>query len=307
MKIGYPCINHSIGKKTISTFRLSSFTAERFNDSVTYNLNTLYEILRYNKKNNLLFFRISSDLIPFASHPIIAAVDWKNYFKDSFKKIGKFIKKNDFRISMHPDQFVLLNSKSLKIVYNSIAELNYHNDILDLMDLDNSAKIQIHVGGVYEDKGESIKRFVSNFKDLLPDNVKRRIVIENDDHCYNLNDCMNISNYLNIPIIFDIFHHKCLPTDLSLNKAMIKSSQTWDSKTDGILMVDYSSQDPNQRKGKHANTIDINDFRTFLKNSSGLDFDIMLEIKDKEISAKKAVKVADAEATATTTITTTKN
>lgn len=301
MKIGYPCINHSIGKKTISTFRLSSFSTDRFKESVTYNLNTLYDILKYNKKYNLLFFRISSDLIPFASHSIVANFDWKNSFKDDFKNIGDFIKQNDFRISMHPDQFVLLNSKSIQIVNNSIEELKYHNDVLDLMGLDSSAKIQIHVGGVYQDKCESIKRFISNFKDLLPENVKRRIVIENDDRCYNLNDCMDISAKLNIPIIFDIFHHRCFPTDSSLNDAMIKAGKTWNYKIDGILMVDYSSQEPNQRKGKHANTIDINDFRNFLNHSSDLDFDIMLEIKDKEISAKKAIKVVDAEAMTTTT------
>jgi hypothetical protein len=50
MRIGYPCINHSIGKKTISTFRLFSYNEKRLIESIKYNLGTLLEILKYNKK-----------------------------------------------------------------------------------------------------------------------------------------------------------------------------------------------------------------------------------------------------------------
>ena len=82
MKIGYPCINHSIGKKTVSTFRLSSYTEERLIQSIKYNLDTLVEILKYNIENNLMFFRISSDIIPFASHSI-CKFDWKESFSEN--------------------------------------------------------------------------------------------------------------------------------------------------------------------------------------------------------------------------------
>ena len=101
MKIGYPCINHSIGKKTISTFRLSSYTEEKFIQCVNYNLATLVEILKFNVANNFMFFRISSDIIPFASHPI-CKFDWKEYFKLDLIKIGQLIKDQNIRISMHP-------------------------------------------------------------------------------------------------------------------------------------------------------------------------------------------------------------
>ena len=151
MKIGYPCINHSIGKKTISTFRLSSYTEEKFIQCVNYNLDTLVEILKFNVANNFMFFRISSDIIPFASHPI-CKFDWKEYFKLDLIRIGQLIKDQNIRISMHPDQFVLINAKSQDIVNNSIKELEYHTDFLNLMRLDYSSKIQIHIGGIYGDK-----------------------------------------------------------------------------------------------------------------------------------------------------------
>ena len=292
MKIGYPCINQSIGKKTISTFRLSSFSKERLIQSVTYNLQILVEILKYNIQNDLLFFRISSDIIPFASHPI-CKFDWMKYFKYDFIKIGQIIKKNNIRISMHPDQFVLLNAHDPKIVHNSINELEYHADVLDLMKLDYSAKIQIHIGGVYKNKEQSIRNFITNYENLLLDKVKKRLVIENDDYRFSLQDCIFINEHTKTPILLDIFHHECLNNNLTLIDAMHKIIQTWYKPMDGIPMIDYSNQEPNQRKGKHALTIDLKHFKNFISLISSFDhdLDIMLELKDKEKSADKAVKM----------------
>lgn len=290
MKIGYPCINHSIGKKTVSTFRLSSYTEEKFIQCVNYNLATLVEILKFNIANNLMFFRISSDMIPFASHPI-CKFDWKEHFKSDLIKIGQLINDHNIRISMHPDQFVLINSKSQEIVNNSIKELEYHTDLLDLMTLDYSAKVQIHIGGVYGDKEKSKKQFISNYKTLLSANIKKRLVIENDDHLYNLKDCIEIHEYIGIPILFDVFHHICFHNNLPLHIALQISNNTWNHSKDGIMMIDYSNQELNQRKGKHSHTLDIKQFEKFILSVSNLDFDIILEIKDKEKSAKKAIEV----------------
>ncbi len=171
MKIGYPCINYSIGKKTVSTFRLSSYSEERLIQCINYNLLTLIEI-RFNIDNDFMFFRISSDIIPFASHPI-CKFDWKDYFKSDFIQIGQLIKKHDIRISMHPDQFVLINAKNQDIVTNSIKELEYHTVLLDLMGLDQSAKVQIHIGGIYGNKERSKKQFIANYKNLLSEEIKK--------------------------------------------------------------------------------------------------------------------------------------
>ena len=291
MKIGYPCINYSIGKKTISTFRLSSYSEERIIQSIKYNLNTLLEILNYNVAHNLMFFRISSDIIPFASHPI-CTFNWQEFFRPDFKKIGEFILKNNLRISMHPDQFVLINAKNHNIVERSIKELEYHTEILDLMNLDSSAKIQIHVGGIYGDKQLSKKRFISN-SDLLSDKIKKRLVIENDDHLYHLTDCLEIHDKIGIPVLFDTFHHECFGNNLDLIEAIKKADHTWNHSKDGIMMIDYSNQEKDHRKGKHSKTLIFKKFLEFIRLTSFTDFDIMLEIKDKEKSAKKARKLLD--------------
>jgi UV DNA damage endonuclease len=146
MKIGYPCINRTIGCTASSTFRLKSYTESRVRQTVKNNLECLSRILQFNLEHKLLFLRISSDLVPFASHPI-NQFNWQTHFQQEFEDIGKFITKNSIRISMHPNQFTLINSINDEIFARSKKELKYHAEILDLMKLDTSAKIQIHVGG----------------------------------------------------------------------------------------------------------------------------------------------------------------
>lgn len=285
MKIGYPCINRSIGCTANSTFRLASYSDDRLKATIENNLNCLMKILQYNKEKGLYFFRISSDIIPFASHPV-CTFDWEKQFKKEFREAGDFIKQNKMRISMHPDQFVLINSPHEDVVIRSIKELDYHCRVLDSMELDSTAKIQIHVGGVYKAKSQAIERFIKRYK-TLSSSLKKRLVIENDDRLYSLRDCLEIHAQINLPVLFDTLHHECLNMGETKREAVESALKTWRAE-DGILMVDYSSQEKGAKKGKHAESIDIKNFKNFFEEIKGLDFDIMLEIKDKEKSAAHA-------------------
>ncbi len=290
MRIGYPCINRSIGCTANTTFRLASYSEKNLIEKVENNLNCLEKILEYNARNSLLFFRISSDLVPFASHPI-CRYNWQKHFKDRFKQIGDYIKKHKMRISMHPDQFVLINAKKKDIVKKSIKDLKYHCAVLDLLGLDSQAKVQIHVGGVYGDKKSAIRRFIVEYK-KLPRVIKNRLVIENDHISYSLKECIAaINQAIGIPVLFDSFHHQCLNNKETIKQAIMMASKTWKRK-DGCMMVDYSSQKPKSKKGTHIEHINILLFRKFIKETKGVKFDIMLEIKDKEKSALIAQKIA---------------
>jgi UV DNA damage endonuclease len=296
VKIGYPCINNSIHRTVPTTFRLASYSENKLVQTVSSNLTYLNQILEYNVKHGLLFFRISSDLIPFASHPI-CKLNWYEHFQSEFEEIGCFIRKHNIRISMHPDQFVILNSPNSMIIKSSISELKYHCDVMDVMKLDETAKVQIHVGGVYGNKIESLKRFVTVYN-TLNDAIRRRLVIENDDRLYHLNDCLELNRQIIIPIVFDSFHHELLSDGELLKFAFRKATSTWDKNKDGSQIVDYSNTHSENgeksfkgRKGKHAESIDTTSFKKFLKETAGLDFDVMLEIKDKEKSALKALTV----------------
>jgi UV DNA damage endonuclease len=115
--------------------------------------------------------------------------------------------------------------------------------------------------------------------------------VENDDRLYSLLDCLYLHKKTGIPILFDNFHHECLNNGEPMGEAVRMVAATWQEK-DGIPMMDYSSQAPGERKGKHTDQIEEDLFRNFLKDVNGLDMDIMLEIKNKEVSALKAVSVA---------------
>jgi UV DNA damage endonuclease len=289
MRIGYPCINRSIGCTASRTFRLASYTEERMRDTVNKNLACLEKILSYNAMHGMLFFRITSDLVPFASHPV-CTFPWQEEFAGMFEKIGEYIRRYGFRISMHPDQFVLLNAPDKGVLQRSIDDLVYQVQVLDLMGLDPSAKVQVHVGGVYGDKPAGIDRFVKQY-DLLDTAIRNRLVIENDERLYSLSDCLAIHGRTGIPVIADAFHHSLLNNREQFTSLLDPIRKTWNVK-DGIPMIDYSSQEPGKRVGAHAGHIVAEDFLQFLKETLPADFDIMLEIKDKEKSALAALALA---------------
>ncbi|MDD1686081.1 UV DNA damage repair endonuclease UvsE [Methanoregula sp.] len=292
MRIGYPCINRSIGCSANRTFRLASYSEDRLLGTVAGNIACLRKILAWNQKNDILFFRITSDLVPFASHPV-CTFPWQEQFREEFAATGTFIKEAGIRISMHPDQFIVLNSPDERVVSRSIDELAYHARVLDAMGLDASAKIQLHVGGVYGDPVKSIARFVRVYGQLDPA-ILRRLVVENDDQRFTASDCLEIHELTGIPVLFDVFHHTCRNNGEDLDEIIPAISKTW-QRSDGTMMADYSSQHPEKRAGSHAEHIDITDFKKFLAISRATDMDIMLEIKDKENSALAAVALARAD------------
>ena len=289
MRIGYPCINRSIGCRSDRKFRLASFNGERFFTTIASNISCLRQILEWNLFHDILFFRISSDIIPFASHQV-CKFPWQNHFADELALIGGYILESGIRISMHPDQFIVINSPDEKIVSRSIDELAYHATLLDLMELDCMAKIQLHVGGLYGNPGESIARFIRVYNQMDPA-ISRRLVVENDDSRFTAADCLEIHEQTGIPVLFDIFHHSCKNNGEDVRAILQRTGETW-KITDGIPMLDYSSQHPEKRAGGHAEHVDINDFQGFLELSRPYDLDIMLEIKDKETSALAAISLA---------------
>jgi UV DNA damage endonuclease len=289
MRIGYPCINTTLDCKADRTFRLRSFSEERLMATVKNNLDCLARILEYNARNQLFFFRISSDLVPFASHPV-CCFNWQKHFAVQLSDTGGMVRRHTMRISMHPDQFVVINSPNQEVVENSIRELRYHAEVLDLMGLDTSAKIQIHVGGVYGDRIQSLARFAKRYATLSTD-IRRRLVVENDERSYSLADCAKLSAETGIPVLLDAFHHQLHNHGEDMAEAIRIAAQTW-KKADGLPMVDYSQPASGRSSGGHAASISIRQFQRFLSKTRPLDMDIMLEIKDKDKSALKAVKAA---------------
>ncbi|KRQ85831.1 UV DNA damage endonuclease [Caloramator mitchellensis] len=288
MRIGYACIPLGIDYRTNRGMNLKNFTEESFKKVVKDNLKDLKSILNYNIMNRIYMFRISSDIIPFGGHNI-NAIEWEKLFKNELKEIGEFIKQNNLRVSMHPGQYTVLNSPNEEVLKNSIQDIEYHCKFLDALSIDYSNKIVVHLGGGYNDKLLSMKRFIDNFS-LLSDSSKKRLVIENDEKIYNISNVIEVSKHLNIPVVFDYFHHLINPIDMPLEKILENVSLTW-KEYDGHMKLHYSEQSPYKKRGSHSEFIEVEKFLNFYNIVKYLNPDIMLEAKDKNISAIKCINI----------------
>lgn len=292
IRVGFVGYSLTMDCRSSKKFRLASYSEERFCATLESNLACLAEIMRYSVEHGMLHFRISSELVPFASHPV-CTVDWAMRYASVFAEIGAYARTQGMRLSMHPGQYTLVNSTNEETVAASIRELDYHAQVFDLMGMDATHKVQIHVGGVYGDKDASIARFVENFA-RLPQAVQRRLVVENDDRLYSIADCLRIHEAIGTPIVFDNLHHALLNDGEPLAEAFTAAQRTW---TDSRMMVDYSSQGDEKRIGAHADTLNEADFRAFLDAVPSHEFDLMIEIKDKDLSALKALRIVEQVAT----------
>lgn len=291
-KIGYACINTTIDASANRTCRLSNATESRLRELIEINLFGLYEILKWNKKNNIYLFRISSDIIPFASHPV-NQIDWAIDYKNELLKISRFINENKMRVSMHPGQYVNINSPNTAVVESSLKELYWHNKFLDSLELDATHRIIMHVGGVYSNKNLAIKNFIKTYT-TMPENVKARLSLENDDKSYTVWDVFNIYKEIGIPLIFDNLHHyinnSAKEEDQDIENILKLFFSTWNTKT-GCPKIHYSTQKNGAKNGSHADSINQNEFADFFLKYYHLDFDIMFETKNKEKSVLAAYEM----------------
>lgn len=285
-RIGYACTPVSIPYKTSRSFILKNFSEDNFNDCVKANLVDLNSILSWNVKKGIYMFRISSDIIPFASHPVNNIKWWKT-FEEDLTACGNFIKENNIRVSMHPGQYTVINSNNEEVVGKSIEDIEYHCRFLDALKVDYTNKIILHVGGVYGDKLAAIERFKENFKKLSP-SAQNRLVLENDDKSYTAQDVLEISRELNIPVVFDNLHHELNPCNLKFQEILLLVKNTWKAK-DGPVKFHYSDSDSEKRGGAHSKFVVTKNFLDYIEKISAIEADIMLEVKDKEISALKCV------------------
>ena len=288
MRIGYACLTVGVPNTELKTCLLKNASDEKLTELIKHNLNSLENMIDYNIDNNIELFRISSSLIPFGSNPVNRIIWWE-VFEKQLKKIGKKIAKSGMRVSMHPGQYTVLNSADENIVTSAIADLDYHARIMDSLGLSPENKIILHVGGVYNDKKQAVKRFLKNYE-RLDETVKKRLIIENDDKSYTIKDVLIIGKALDIPVVFDNLHHKVNPCDENEPDSywIDVSKTTWRSQ-DGKQKIHYSQQNPQKKPGSHSKTIAISEFMTFYQELKNRDLDIMLEVKDKNLSAVKCI------------------
>lgn len=288
MKIGYACLTMGLPDYGFKSCTLKNTDNHSLTQIISHNLTILSKILDYNEKNSITMFRITSDLIPFASSPANKLI-WWNLFKDRFTDIGKQVMRANMRVSMHPGQYTVLNAIDEKIVERAIEDLEYHTKVLDCMGLSSEHKIILHIGGVYGDKTSAIKRFSDNYQ-RLKETIKKRLIIENDDRSYTIEEVLRIGIQLGIPVVFDNLHNEVNASITSKTEQewIIECQKTWKDR-DGIQKIHYSQQNPNKQKGSHTESIHIEKFVQFYEKLPDKNINIMLEVKDKNLSALKCI------------------
>jgi UV DNA damage endonuclease len=209
--------------------------------------------------------------------------DYVSDLGEALKRLGTYIKDDDFRVSAHPDHFTFLNSNSQDVIEASIRDLDYHVKVFDAMGLsDYRYKLVLHVGGLYGNKPGSIDRFIGSFLEL-PDRIRKRIILENDDKSYTAVDVLGICNKLHIPMVLDVHHHNCINSGEQLGNILPEIFATWEGEPDPPK-VHFSS--PKSRKDfrSHADDINPDDFTDFVRIAEhvGKNIDIMLEAKNKD-------------------------
>lgn len=282
-RIGYACMNLDISPNSYKTCRKNNISDEKLTELIQHNLLVLKKSLQYNIKENNKMFRISSSLIPFGSSEL-NTLDWEHIFAKEFKILRSMIDFHEIRISMHPGQYTVLNSPNQNVVNNAIDDLNYHLKIINLLAPVEQSKIILHVGGVYGDKDAAMKRFIEVYKTQLSSEIKKHLVIENDDRLYTVEDVLNISSETNIPVVFDNLHHDLNPSlqNKNLNDVLESVIKTWKGVP---AKFHYSQQLYNKRPGAHSNTIDLDLFiKDYHHIYAHFEVDIILEVKDKNRS-----------------------
>lgn len=227
MRVGYACLALGLPGGEIKNCILKNASEERLLSLIGHNLSSLDKMIDYNIQHGIRLFRISSNLIPFGSS-LAKDLRWHDSYEEIFASIGCKINNVGMRVSMHPGQYTVLNSPDESVADRAIQDLNYHAKVLDCLGLGREHKIILHLGGKYGNKEHAIKRFLSRYRQLS-DNVKRRLVLENDDKLFNIADILETAYAEGIPVVFDNLHNTVNPADKSCNYAewIKRCSETW--------------------------------------------------------------------------------
>jgi UV DNA damage endonuclease len=263
---------------TLHTMRLASLSVERVREVAEKNLDHLEGILTWMSSTPLRLFRFGSSLVPFASHDALD-FDWEPLVADRLAHLGSTFLPRGFRCSMHPGQYTILSTADPALLARAVAEIRYSCRVLDLLGADCSGKVVIHGGAIYGDRPSATKRLIENLR-LLEPHIRRRLVLENDERQFNLEQIVEVSEASGVPVVFDLHHHRINPS-VEPERLLERARKVWDCTP----KVHLSSQRLDGRPGAHDDGVDDADLEEMLRVLP-FEADIMVEAKSKEVAAR---------------------
>ncbi|MFD6506147.1 UV DNA damage repair endonuclease UvsE [Bacillus sp. NPDC060175] len=291
IRFGY--VSHAMALWDCSPAKTMTFTSwkklkkqereDKLYNVTLQNLEHTIRILHYNIAHEIPLYRLSSSIVPLATHPEVK-FDYLQTFAPLWRKIGALIQEHNLRISFHPNQFTLFTSEKPHITTNAITDMTYHYNVLDAIGIADSSYINIHVGGAYGNKESAIGRFHENIK-KLPSHIKKQMTLENDDKTYTTSETLAICQKEKIPFVFDYHHHIANLCGEPLEELIPMIFETW-SHTNIPPKVHISSPKSEKEFRAHSNYIDLEFIKPFLHIAKKVDrnFDIMIESKQKDLA-----------------------
>lgn len=264
------------------------------NPHVRTSIEYMQAILDYLDQVDIRMYRISSDFVPYCTHPDMPRFHGQiAECRGDLAALGRVARERGIRLSLHPSQYVLLSALDPAISEKGIWDVNSQAELLDAMEQGPEAVVVLHLGGAYGNKDAAIARFVENYP-RLSEAGRRRLVIENDETIYSVQDCLRVHEAVGVPLIFDHQHHHLNPGTLQMGDACRAVLRTWPA---GVQpKVHFSSPKLDSRtvlRGKkevlappllsqHADYVHPWEFAGFLREVGPEPFDVMLEAKMKD-------------------------
>lgn len=256
------------------------------NELALHNARALDQAIAWCAAHEVGAFRVNSGLLPLYTHPdrgwSLAGATGRGV-AELLRTAGTRARTVDVRLSFHPDQFVVPGSLRAEVVDASLRELEYMGEIAELIGAD---QITIHGGGAQGGKEASLARLADGLKRLSPA-ARSRLVLENDDRVYTVEDLLPLCEQLELPLIYDVHHHRCNPDRLSVEQASDLSAATWRDREPWVHLsspaLGWKGGDPRP----HADYIDPKDVpRSWLERSLTID----VEAKAKELAVLRLMR-----------------
>lgn len=247
---------------------------------------SLRESIEYCAGHGIGSFRVNSQVLPLRTHPEVGYdmtdLPGGHEIVKAFRACGPLARKNDIRLTFHPDQFILLSSADKEITRKSVQELEYQAEVSAWIGAD---VINIHGGGAYGDKQSALTRVARNVRKLSR-RVRKRLTVENDDRVYTPADLLPLCEDCKVPFVYDVHHHRCLPDGLSVEEVTDRALATWDREP----LFHVSSPRSGWKSTKpqpHHDDIMIADFPECWRD---LDVTVEVEAKAKELAVERLRK-----------------
>jgi UV DNA damage endonuclease len=262
----------------------------------------LRAILGYLDRHDIRMYRMATALAPYASHPDLPAFHGQvEECAAELAELGALARRLDVRLSTHPGQYTVLNSESAEVRRAAAAELEVQVALLDAMGLGPEAVVVLHVGGAAGGQAAAADRFLAGFE-MLGERARARLVLENDDRVFGLADVLPVAERTGVPVVFDVHHHHCHdPERIDDREALELALGSWPPGVTPKIHFSSPRLDVGERRRRvgrrverspllpdarmHADLIDPIAFEQFLRFVAvGLDFDVMLEAKAKDLA-----------------------